>query len=112
MRAYDLGFRIGPRINAAGRMDAARAVVELFDTTDQEEARRLAEHLDRRNQERKQVQEEIVARAVEELEGGDWRRPTVPCGSDCRRRLASRRDRHRGVEDRRTDQPALRGHFA
>jgi single-stranded-DNA-specific exonuclease len=30
MTAYDLGFRIGPRINAAGRMDAARAVVELF----------------------------------------------------------------------------------
>jgi len=70
MRAYDLGFRIGPRINAAGRMDAARAVVELFDTTNQDEARRLAEHLDRRNQERKQVQEEIVARAIEELESG------------------------------------------
>src|SRR5712664_1263183 len=46
MRAYDLGFRIGPRINAAGRMDAARAVVELLDTTDWGEARRLAEHLD------------------------------------------------------------------
>jgi single-stranded-DNA-specific exonuclease len=71
LSAYDLGFRIGPRINAAGRMDAARAVVELFDTTDQNEARRLAEHLDRRNLERKQVQEEIVARAVTELETGD-----------------------------------------
>ena len=71
MRAYDLGFRIGPRINAAGRMDAARAVVEQFDTKDREEARRLAEHLDRRNQERKQVQEEIVARAIEELESGE-----------------------------------------
>lgn len=71
MRAYDLGFRIGPRINAAGRMDAARAVVELFDTTDQLEARRLAEHLDRQNQERKQVQEEIVARAIAELESGE-----------------------------------------
>src|SRR5437870_8073697 len=56
MRAYDLGFRVGPRINAAGRMDAARAVVELFETKDTEEARRLAEHLDQRNQERKQVQ--------------------------------------------------------
>jgi single-stranded-DNA-specific exonuclease len=72
MRAYDLGFRIGPRINAAGRMDAARAVVELFATRDKEEAQRLAEHLDRRNQERKQVQEEIVARAVVELESGDY----------------------------------------
>jgi single-stranded-DNA-specific exonuclease len=69
MSAYDVGFRIGPRINAAGRMDAARAVVELFETKDREEARRLAEHLDRRNQERKQVQAEIVARAIAALEG-------------------------------------------
>ena len=68
MSAYDLGFRLGPRINAAGRMDAARAVVELFDTKDADEARRLAEHLDRRNQERKQVQAEITARAIAELE--------------------------------------------
>jgi single-stranded-DNA-specific exonuclease len=68
MRAYDLGFRLGPRINAAGRMDGARAVVELFDTRDPEEARRLAAHLDRRNQERKQVQAEIVARAIAGLE--------------------------------------------
>ena len=69
MRAYDLGFRIGPRINAAGRMDAARAVVELFATRDATEAQRLAEHLERRNQERKLVQAEIVARAITELEG-------------------------------------------
>ena len=69
MRAYDLGFRIGPRINAAGRMDAARAVVDLFDTKDHAEARRLAEHLEKRNQERREVQTEIVARALAELDG-------------------------------------------
>src|SRR5882724_7853596 len=57
MTAYDLGFRLGPRINAAGRMDAARAVVQLFDTRDLGEARRLAEHLDARNEERKIVQQ-------------------------------------------------------
>jgi single-stranded-DNA-specific exonuclease len=68
MRAYDLGFRLGPRINAAGRMDAARAVVELFSTKDSGEAHRLALHLEHRNQERKQVQAEIVARAIAELE--------------------------------------------
>lgn len=71
MSAYDLGFRLGPRINAAGRMDAARAVVELFATVDPFEAQRLAEHLDRRNQERKQVQQEIFERAIAELENGD-----------------------------------------
>jgi single-stranded-DNA-specific exonuclease len=67
MTAYDLGFRLGPRINAAGRMDAARAVVELFDTRDSEEARGLANHLDARNEERKTVQQQIVDLAVAEL---------------------------------------------
>lgn len=69
MTAYDLGFRIGPRINAAGRMDAAKAVVELFNAGDKEEARRLAEHLDTRNRERMEAQREIFNRAVEEFEG-------------------------------------------
>lgn len=70
MTAYDIGFRIGPRINAAGRMDAARAVVELFSTRDHAEAKRLATHLDARNQERQEVQRQIVALAIEELEAG------------------------------------------
>ena len=70
MTAYDLGFRIGPRINAAGRMDAAKAVVELFNAKDKDEARRLAEHLDTRNRERMEAQREIFNRAVEEFEGG------------------------------------------
>ena len=68
MTAYDLGFRIGPRINAAGRMDAARAVVELFDTRDSDEARRLANHLDARNEERKTVQQQIIDLAIAELQ--------------------------------------------
>jgi single-stranded-DNA-specific exonuclease len=67
MTAYDLGFRLGPRINAAGRMDAARAVVELFDTRDSDEARRLANHLDARNEERKTVQQQIIDLAVAEV---------------------------------------------
>jgi single-stranded-DNA-specific exonuclease len=67
MKAFDLGFRVGPRINAAGRMDAARAVIELFETKDAEEARRLAEHLDARNRERREVQQQVTERAVAEL---------------------------------------------
>lgn len=70
LTAYDLGFRIGPRINAAGRMDAARAVIELFEAKEKQEARRLAEHLDTRNRERKEAQREIFNRAIEEFEGG------------------------------------------
>ncbi|MDX6270646.1 MAG: single-stranded-DNA-specific exonuclease [Acidobacteriota bacterium] len=68
MRCSDLGFRLGPRINAAGRMDAARAVVELFETNDPVEARRLAEHLDARNRERQVMQRAITGRAVAEYE--------------------------------------------
>lgn len=88
MTAYDLGFRLGPRINAAGRMDAARAVVELFDTRDSIEARRLAEHLDARNEERKTVQQQIIDLALAELgdtteakvaviQGSGWHRGVI-----------------------------------
>ncbi|HEY0408204.1 MAG TPA: single-stranded-DNA-specific exonuclease RecJ [Pyrinomonadaceae bacterium] len=66
MTAYDLGFRLGPRINAAGRMDAARAVVELFEATGPEDARRLAQHLDARNRERQVAQSELVQLALDE----------------------------------------------
>src|SRR5437879_12632460 len=89
MTAYDLGFRIGPRINAAGRMDAASAVVELFNAKDKDEARRLAEHLDTRNRERMEAQREIFNRAVEEFEGGVDRdtqtHAAVIAGDDCHR---------------------------
>ncbi len=89
MRCSDLAFRLGPRINAAGRMDAARAVVELFETSDPHEARRLAEHLDARNRERQAMQRSITARAVAEyersgecgavavIEGDGWHRGVI-----------------------------------
>jgi single-stranded-DNA-specific exonuclease len=67
MTAYDLGFRIGPRINAAGRMEAARSIIELFEATEMEEARRLAAHLDSLNRERQTVQSEITSRALAAL---------------------------------------------
>ncbi|MDT4969788.1 MAG: single-stranded-DNA-specific exonuclease [Acidobacteriota bacterium] len=73
--AYDLGFRLGPRINAAGRMDAASAVVQLFETKDQSEAKSLAEHLDSRNRERRSVQLEIEGRALAEFEGSSEAAP-------------------------------------
>jgi single-stranded-DNA-specific exonuclease len=68
MTSTDLGFRLGPRINAAGRMDAARAVVELFEATEGAQARALAQHLEERNRERQSVQREIVKLAFAELE--------------------------------------------
>jgi single-stranded-DNA-specific exonuclease len=47
MTVYDIGFRIAPRINAAGRMDVARVVVELLECEDFDEARKMADILNR-----------------------------------------------------------------
>lgn len=69
MTSYDIGFRIGPRINAAGRMDAARHVVELLEAESFEKARELAELLNQRNIERRRVQQDITKRALFETEG-------------------------------------------
>lgn len=60
----DLGFRIGPRINAAGRLDDARAVVRLFRERDPARAHEQAQGLDRLNRERQLIQEDMVARAL------------------------------------------------
>jgi single-stranded-DNA-specific exonuclease len=59
--ARQVGFQIGPRINAAGRMDTASAVIELFLTNDSARARDLAKQLDDQNAERQQIQAGIVA---------------------------------------------------
>ncbi len=69
MTSYHIGFRIGPRINAAGRMDVARHVVELFEADEFGKARELASLLDSRNRERQQVQQKITELALFETEG-------------------------------------------
>ena len=54
-----VGFQIAPRLNAAGRMDTARTVIELFLTSDMARARDLAQQLHEQNAERRQVEAEI-----------------------------------------------------
>lgn len=66
MTSYHIGFRIGPRINAAGRMDVAKHVVELLEETDFSKARQLAGLLDSRNRERQQTQQRITELAFAE----------------------------------------------
>jgi single-stranded-DNA-specific exonuclease len=53
---FDVGFRIGPRINAAGRMDVASEVIELFCTRDPSRAALLAGKLERLNRERREAE--------------------------------------------------------
>lgn len=64
--ARQVGFQIGPRINAAGRMDDARQVVELFLTTDPDRAKALAESLDAMNKERQATELAIRESILEE----------------------------------------------
>jgi single-stranded-DNA-specific exonuclease len=56
----EVAFRIAPRINAAGRMDVARDVVELFSVKDAGRAREIAGRLDRLNAERQEEERRIV----------------------------------------------------
>lgn len=71
MTSFHIGFRIAPRINAAGRMDVARTVVELFEAETFEKARELAEILNSRNLERQKIQREITELALlEYVENG------------------------------------------
>ncbi len=66
----EVGFRIAPRINAAGRMDVARDVIELFSVKDAARAKELAAKLDRLNADR-QEEEQRILKALEERFAGD-----------------------------------------
>jgi single-stranded-DNA-specific exonuclease len=65
--ASDLGFRLGPRINAAGRLAQATAVIELFDERNPERARARAQALDDLNRDRQDIQRVLVQRCLEQL---------------------------------------------
>jgi len=64
-RSVEVAFRIAPRMNAAGRMDVAADVVELFSTKSSERAREIAARLDKLNAER-QAEEQRILQAIEE----------------------------------------------
>ena len=91
LTGFDVAFRLAPRINAAGRMDVAAEVVELFTTRDPARAAELAGKLERLNRERRET-EASVLRVIEErllrdgqlaseslliLDGEDWHRGVI-----------------------------------
>ena len=80
MTSYHIGFRIAPRINAAGRMDAARHVVELFEAKNFSDAKKIAEYLNQKNIERQKVQKEITELALLEAEDATKRNFVVVTG--------------------------------
>ncbi|MHA6769708.1 single-stranded-DNA-specific exonuclease RecJ [Sphingobium ummariense] len=65
---HDLGFALGPRINAGGRVGKADLGVRLLTTGDPAEAARIAEELDRLNEERRAIEATVQEQAEELLE--------------------------------------------
>jgi len=63
----DISWVLGPRLNAAGRMDNASTSYQLLTTQSPEEARLLALELERRNTERQKLTKEVLSRAREKL---------------------------------------------
>src|SRR6266540_1393389 len=81
-----VGFRLAPRINAAGRLGHPRAALELLLTEDRDEARRLADQLEDLNRDRQAVEDKILRAAIAQVE--EWpeakrrRRAYVVWGDD------------------------------
>ena len=91
LTGFDVAFRLAPRINAAGRMDVASEVVELFSTRDSMRAAELAAKLERLNRERREAEAaalgvietrlasdaELIADRLLVVEGEGWHRGVI-----------------------------------
>lgn len=89
--AWDVGFRLAPRLNAAGRMESAQDVIDLFTRAGPAEAQQLALKLNRLNAERQAAEQAILAEIEERIErqpeefsgpclvveGADWHRGVI-----------------------------------
>ena len=65
-----IGFRLAPRLNAAGRLGRPEAALDLLLTEDKDEGRRLAAQLEELNRDRQAVEERILREALEAIE--EW----------------------------------------
>ena len=68
VRAGQVGFRLGPRINAAGRMDAGLKVVEMLTTDSSEVALRIAQELNEDNRERQAMEARVLEEALSQVD--------------------------------------------
>ena len=67
----DIVFKIGPRINAAGRMESGRIAVELLTASNVDEAIRIGSEINEHNNERKNIDRRITQEALEMVESGN-----------------------------------------
>lgn len=85
---YDVGFGIGPRINAAGRIVHGEVVIELLTTDDKSRAESLAQSLHKLNAERQEIEAQMKEIAVADISA----RKDLPFGIS-----VARQDFHTGV---------------
>ncbi len=71
-----VGFRLAPRLNAAGRMGHARLAVELLARPEEARCAEIADYLEKQNDERRNVEREIARQATQLVETGDAPAPT------------------------------------
>ena len=121
--AFDLGFAVGPRLNAAGRLADMTLGIRCLITDDESEANRLAYELDRINKERRAIEGDMQASALENLVDVDVQKIYGLCLTDeswhqgvigiLASRLKERYHRpvliFAGGTDASTDMPVLKG---
>ena len=73
LNTYHIGFVIGPCINAGGRLDTAKRALELLNAPNRREAVTLAADLKELNDSRKEMTEEGVEEAVQQIESSSWK---------------------------------------
>jgi len=92
LMASDLGFVVGPRLNAAGRLDDMSLGIECLLTDDPARARQIAVQLDSLNQERREIESSMQQEAVKALEQLDLTTEALPYGL-----VLYKSDYHQGV---------------
>ncbi len=77
--AYAVGFRLGPRLNACGRMGHAKQACRMFTTATPQQARQIAEYLNHENQRRRATERAIYQQACQMVAQHGYDRDEVRC---------------------------------
>lgn len=80
LASTDLGFIIGPRLNAAGRLDDMSLGIECLLTDDEQLARDMAQELDSMNRDRKSIERDMQQQALVMLDSAQLQESDMPFG--------------------------------
>ena len=68
----DIGFNIAPRLNAVGRLDNAELAVDLLLSESEEEAQEIADRVEKLNDQRKELTEQVFKSCLEQIKTNSW----------------------------------------